>query len=141
MEDKPIEICFAHSIRRADRVLSQIYNDHLSPLGLRITQFSLMRALHYMGETTASHLEKALVMDQTTVSRGLKPLVRDGYIAVKPGDNRREKKLALSPEGEALYQQALEPWELAQQAVKVSLGDAGIDTLIATNREIVKLKK
>ena len=141
MEEKPFEMCFAHSVRRADRVLSQIYNEHLSPLGLRITQFALMRALHYMGETTASHLEKALVMDQTTVSRGLKPLMRDAYIAVKPGDNRREKILVLTPEGESLYQQALGPWELAQQAVKVSLGEAGIDTLIATNREIVKLKK
>ena len=141
MEDEPLETCFAHSVRRADRVLSQIYNDHLSPLGLRITQFALMRALHYMGETTASHLEKALVMDQTTVSRGLKPLMRDGYITVIPGDNRREKILALTHEGESLYQQALEPWELAQQAIKVSLGDAGVETLIATNRKIEKLKK
>ena len=141
MEEKPFEICFAHSVRRADRVLSQIYNDHLSPLGLRITQFALMRALHYLGETTATRLEKALVMDQTTVSRGLKPLMRDGYITVMPGDSRREKILVLTPEGEALYQQALEPWELAQQAVRVSLGDAGVDTLIASNREIVKLKK
>ena len=141
MEDKLFENCFAHSVRRADRVLSQIYNDQLSPLGLRITQFSLMRALHYMGETTASHLEKELIMDQTTVSRGLKPLVRDGYIGVKSGRNRREKIIALTPEGESLFQRALGPWEIAQQAVKVSLGETGVDTLITTNREIVKLRK
>ena len=31
------EICLAHCLRSADRVVSQLYNESLAPLGLRIT--------------------------------------------------------------------------------------------------------
>ena len=33
MDKKTHEICLAHSLRRADRVVSQLYNEYFSPLG------------------------------------------------------------------------------------------------------------
>jgi len=64
------EICLAHCLRSADRVISQLYNESLAPLGLRITQFSLVRALHLLGGCTATRLREVLVLEQATVSRG-----------------------------------------------------------------------
>ena len=90
MESKKSEICLAHALRRADRVVSQLYNEHLAPLGIRATQFSVLRALDISGTTTASVIQDMLVMEQTTVSRALKPLIRDGYISVTEGATKRE---------------------------------------------------
>jgi MarR family transcriptional regulator for hemolysin len=140
MEAKKSEICLAHALRRADRVVSQLYNEHLAPLGLRVTQFSILRALDIMGNTTASQVQEMLVMDQTTVSRALKPLIRDGYISVAEGATKREKSLSLSTEGKKLYQRALVPWNEAQKSFRKKLGKGQDDHLIALSNQVVSTK-
>ena len=135
------ELCLAHTLRRADRVISQFYNEHLAPLSLRVTQFSILRALDLLGSTTAAHLREALVLEQATVSRALKPLIRDGYINVMPGADGREKQLSLSKEGKALYEEALGPWNQAQEKLKARLGSTGTEDLVKLSNRIVELKK
>ncbi|MEH6557338.1 MAG: MarR family winged helix-turn-helix transcriptional regulator [Oceanicoccus sp.] len=122
-------------------MVTQLYNEHLAPLGLRVTQFSILKALHLMGTTTALQVQEVLVMEQATVSRALKPLVRDGYIAVNEGVNKREKALSLTPQGKALYQQALAPWNEAQKALKKIVGLGQDELLIELSRKIVAIKR
>ena len=141
MELKKSDICLGQSLRKADRVMSQLYNEYLAPVGIRITQFSVLRAITLMGEgVTASQIQDGLVMDQTTISRALKPLIRDGFIDVTQGVNKREKALSLSISGEALYNEALVPWKKAQKAFKQKLGAEQTDNLIELSRQVVKLK-
>ena len=139
MNDIP-ERCLGHSIRSADRVVSQIYNDLLAPVGIKITQFSILRALHYMGSTTAKEVQQVLVLEQATISRALKPLLRDGYIISQEGDDKRQKLLRLSAEGEALYQQALVPWNQAQTIMREELGSIFEKNLLNLSKKIVSLK-
>ena len=140
MKKTEIEPCFGYSIRRANRVISQIYNEHFASIGLRGTQFTMLRALHYMGTTTAAQLREALVLEQTTVSRALQPLIRDGYIVASEGETKREKNLSLTREGETLYQQALVPWQAAQQQVKKVLSTTQQENLLRLNKKIVGMK-
>jgi MarR family transcriptional regulator for hemolysin len=140
MESRKTEICMAQTIRRADRVVSQMYNEYLAPLGLRATQFSVLRVLDIKGTTTASQIREVLVMDQTTISRTLKPLVRDGYVTVAQGATRREKSLSLSKEGKKLYRQALGPWQEAQKMFKKKLGKGQDAVLIELSRRVVTMK-
>ena len=137
---KKSDICLAHTLRRADRVVTQLYNEYLAPLEIRATQFSVLKALQVMGTTTASQVQEALVMEQATVSRALKPLIRDGYIAVEEGANKREKALSLTPRGKALYQQALGPWKEAQKKLRKIIGQGQDDLLIELSRQIVAIK-
>ena len=141
MNIKKSDICLGHSIRKADRVISQLYNEYLAPVGIRNTQFSILRALALLGDgNTAVQIRDALVMDQTTISRALKPLIRDGYIEVREGANKREKALSLSKSGKTLYEKALEPWGQAQKMVRQKLGKQHTDNLIEFSREVVALK-
>lgn len=80
-------------------------------------------------------------MDQTTVSRALKPLVRDGYIAVSEGATKREKALSLTALGADLYKQALGPWNEAQKALRKILGPGQDQTLLNLSELIVALKQ
>ena len=140
MNQKNPNICLAHTLRRADRVVSQLYNEYLAPVGLRVTQFTILRTLALTGTTTASQIRTALVMDQTTVSRALKPLIRDGYITVGEGATRREKALTLSAQGKKLYEKALGPWGEAQKMLRKKLAGGQDDILIQLSREIVAMK-
>lgn len=130
-------MCLAHALRRADRVVSQLYNDRMAHLGIRITQFGVLRALHFKGKATASELRNVLTMEQTTISRALKPLIRDGYIQVSEGANKREKALSLTQVGKKLYQQALEPWNEVQKKLRKDLSDGDDDLILELSQKIV----
>jgi len=134
------EPCFALNIRQADRVISQIYSEYLSPLRLKSTQFTVLRALHIMGSTTAKQLQEALVMEQATVSRALKPLIRDGYIFSSEGSDKREKVLSLSKEGQALFKQGEALWSQAQAHLREQLGGDFQEKLLTLSKQIVSLK-
>ena len=60
------------------RVVTQLYGDSLRPSGLRVTQFSILAAIARLGEASLKQLEDALAIDQTTLTRSLSLLDRDG---------------------------------------------------------------
>jgi len=137
---KHYEPCIALSIRKADRVISQIYSDYLSPLGLKSTQFTVLRVLHILGSTTAKQMQEALVMEQATVSRALKPLIRDGYIISHEGSDKREKVLLLSKEGQALFNEGEKLWSQAQSHIRDRLGEDFPAALVDLSKQVVSLK-
>ena len=96
------EDCLHFFTRRANRAMNKIYDNHLQACGIKGGQFTLLRIIGYRGETTNSELQEMLLMDQTSLTRSLRPLIRDGYVEVSKGDDRRIKLLSLSPEGKEL---------------------------------------
>jgi len=136
-----IEPCLALSIRRADRIVSQAYNDRLSALGIRSTQFSVLRVIDVMQKASAKDLQTHLSMEQPTVSRALKPLIRDGYILASEGKNKKEKWLTLTMSGKALFEQCLIPWQQAQEDLAQHLGLENTQAIHELSRQIVNFKR
>lgn len=136
-----LDRCLNLELRKANRVLSQIYDSYMAKCGLKTSQFSILRAVNFLKNTTNRQLQDVLVLDQTTLSRGLKPLIRDGYIAVKEGVDRRQKELLLTKEGKALFSEAEALWLDAQRYVESCLGDDTKQQLISLSKSIVKLKQ
>ncbi|NHO65671.1 winged helix-turn-helix transcriptional regulator [Aestuariicella hydrocarbonica] len=132
--------CFALSLRKANRVLTQFYDRDMSPHGIKITQFAILRAVYYLGEATNRSLQNVLVLDQTTLSRNLKPLLRDGYLETRPGRDKREKVLQLTAAGKQLFHAAAEDWQQTQSDLKALLGDELIAQLLTVGDAIVDLK-
>ena len=121
------ELCFNLAMRKSARQITRLYEARLAETGLKVGQFSLLRAIYLMKETTNKELQDILALDQTTLSRNLKPLIRDGFLTLKTDLNdQRIKRLSLSKQGNALYKQALPLWRSAQKEVHDRLGD--IDT-------------
>ena len=134
------EVCFNLSFRKATRVISQIYDRELADCGIKCTQFTILRAIKHMDETTNAELQERLVLDQTTLSRGLKPLIRDGLIQARPGQDKRQKILSLTPKGKDLYQQAMKGWRRAQDTLRKSLGADITEQMIDLNTALVNLR-
>src|SRR5216684_2606103 len=88
--------CMCASFRRASRALTQMYDDALRPLGLRATQFTILQVLSLAGEVSQGELGRLLVMDSTTLTRTLRILSAQGWIANRPGKDRRERWLRLT---------------------------------------------
>src|SRR2546427_1550179 len=76
--------CVCNTLRMATRAVTQLYDDVLRPSGLRVTQFSILAAIARMGEANLRQLENTLAIDQTTLTRSLKLLERDGVTERAP---------------------------------------------------------
>lgn len=114
--------CFA--IRQAARYVSQLYDHHLSNVGLTITQFSLMGRLERRGAMTMKQLAEAMRMDRTTLVRTLQPLRRNALVSNEAlGANGRVRSIALTAAGEARFQAAYTHWTAAQAAFAERFGE------------------
>jgi DNA-binding MarR family transcriptional regulator len=132
--------CVNLSYRKASRVISQIYDRELAEVGLKCTQFSILRAVREMQQTTNAQLQELLVLEQTTLTRGLKPLIRDGFIKMQPGMDKREKLLSLTWEGRQLYRKADKKWQQAQDMVIGKLGRKIAKQMLEMNKALIALR-
>jgi DNA-binding MarR family transcriptional regulator len=128
--------CMCASLRRASRVLTQLYEDALRPTGLRATQFTVLQAFSLAGEVTQGELGQILAMDSTTLTRTLAIMGRSGWIAKRHGEDRREWRMRLSKAGETQFKSSLPHWERAQTQVRNQLGGELSDNLMKLTQKI-----
>lgn len=128
--------CFCASFRRSARALTQHYEAALRPSGLRATQFTVLQALSLAGEVSQGALGHVLAMDSTTLTRTLKIMVGRGWIATRPGTDRREKRVRLAKAGEAQLQRALPYWEKVQADLRRQLGSERWDNLLQLTNQV-----
>jgi DNA-binding MarR family transcriptional regulator len=138
------EFCTCLAIRQAARHVSQYYDQHLAPSGLRITQFSILAKLNEAGgPLTINSLAEEMVMDRTTLGRNILPLERDGLIAIAQGAaDRRSKELHLTDVGLERLLHAWKYWAEAQAGFDAAFGsrqDSELRTLMRaiTSTELV----
>jgi len=116
--------CACATLRRAARIVTQRYDHSLQPAGIKATQFTLLQALATAGNVTQGKLGHLLGLDSTTLTRTLALLRTKGWIQAKPGEDRREVRLALTAEGKRKYQSALRYWQSAQKQLRRVLGES-----------------
>ena len=121
--------CMCANIRRAARALTQRYDEALRPLGLTITQFTILQALSLSGEPTQGELGEILAMDSTTLTRTLAIIDRHGWITKKYGTDRRERRLRLTRAGKSEFNRAVPYWRSAQETLRKRLGKQSWDDL------------
>jgi DNA-binding MarR family transcriptional regulator len=113
--------CFA--VRSAARHVTQLYGQFLAPSGLRATQFSILAKLDRLGPMTINALAEAMVTDRTTLGRNIKPLQRDGLIAIEASaSDRRAKALHVTKTGTKRLDEARKAWSQAQTRFEHTFG-------------------
>ena len=102
----------------------------MAPVGLRISQFSILVRLRQSGPMSLHALAAALVLDRTTLGRNLRPLERDGLVASGAGaEDRRVRLLSVTEAGLALMRRALPAWEQAQAEFEAQYGASAATAL------------
>jgi DNA-binding MarR family transcriptional regulator len=114
--------CVCNTLRMVTRAVTQLYDDILRPSGLRVTQFSILATIARLGEANLRQLEDALTIDQTTLTRSLNVLQRDGLIERAPHPDGRIKAMRLTAKGRRVLEIARPLWAQAQHKVLRELG-------------------
>ncbi len=130
--------CVCTAVRRVDRALNRVYDEALRPSGLATTQYALLSTLSRAGRPLSHHdLADMQEMAGTTLSRNLKPLVRDGLVRIAPGDDRRTRYVAITEAGEALLEAARPLWCAVQSRVVAEVGEERVDRLLKDLADLV----
>lgn len=128
--DVDLDVCCCTSLRRAARKVSQLYNQKLSPVGLRATQFAILVAVAQESGISIRSLGARLDLDSTTTSRNIRPLERRGLIIVRHSNHdARIRTICLSKAGVRMLASAVPLWREAQEEFSFKNGLAGAESL------------
>lgn len=105
--------CGSFNLRKASRVVTQLYDDILQPTGLRSTQVVVLVTLSVEVELSMARLARQLVVSPSTLSRNIRPLERDGLVETDYS-GKRGKCVRLTARGKKTLLHALPYWQKAQ---------------------------
>ena len=93
----------ATAMRKATRRMTQLYDDALALAGLRSTQYAILDELRRQADAppTMRELAETLVLDRSALGHNLRPLERDGLIALVAGTMTGEGAAWCSPQRDA----------------------------------------
>ena len=111
----------AHTLMTARRV-TRAYDDALRPVGLTITQFTLLIVIGKYAPDSISELGDGLHIDRSTLSRNLMPLEKAGLVTRGAEGDRRQREIRLTPKGRAKLKKAYPLWRAAQDKIETALG-------------------
>ena len=106
--------CACLNFRKASRSVTHFFDQILAPTGLRSTQLVILIAGELLGPNSVSRLARELVMDRSTLTRNLKPLLGMGLLRFSVADGDKHKSVEVTPEGRRALIAATPYWERAQ---------------------------
>lgn len=114
--------CTNMNLRQATRLMTRAFDAELQSSGLKATQFTLLATLQALDDPPLTQLAEAMVMDRTTLTRNLKPLVDKGFIRIGVEQDQRVKQIILTPKGKRRLDETMPHWQHVQQSVVKRIG-------------------
>jgi DNA-binding MarR family transcriptional regulator len=134
---KVAEECIHYNLKRAVRVVTQRYDEALKPTGLHITQFTLLVSVSLLAPAPISEAAEKLSLDQTTLSRNVQPLIKQGLLRLEPSPtDSRSRLITLTDKGERAIAEAYPKWLEAQSETIKLLGQGQYKQLLKATTTI-----
>jgi DNA-binding MarR family transcriptional regulator len=121
--------CIAVRLRLLNRVVTNLYDDALRPLGLKVSQLNVLVVTAKLGLARPAQVCDLLQLDTSTLSRNVKPLQSHGWLEVVPDEDARAQPFRLTLQGKRLIEKAAPAWEQAQRQAQELLGEDGVALL------------
>lgn len=121
--------CVAVRLRMLNRVVTNIYDDALRPIDLKVSQMNILVATAKMGTARPIEICERLHLDVSTLSRNVERMKARGWLEVVPDEDGRSQPFRLTPQGRKLLEKAIPAWSEAQQQVKKVLGEGVVEQL------------
>ena len=119
--DPPDLGCACATVRRVARQVTKLYDDELRAVDIEAPQYALLSTLKRHGPCSQTTLGRPHALDKTTVSRNLRILERNGWIAFVPTTDRRERHVVLTADGERQQARAAVQWRAAQRGLRAAM--------------------
>jgi len=116
--------CVSNNLHQTARAISRIYGEEMRSSGIQRSQFAILGYLNKLGVVQLTELADMLFMERTTLSRNLKPLVKNGLVQInKSPADARARDISLTKEGKTRFREATKLWRKAQKRILASFGE------------------
>jgi DNA-binding MarR family transcriptional regulator len=121
--------CIALRLRLLNRVVTNLYDEALRSLDLKISQLNLLVVAAKLGMAQPAKVCEILQLDPSTLSRNVERMRAKGWLETVPADDARQQPFHLTPQGIKLVARSIPAWKRAQREAAKILGDDGITLL------------
>src|SRR3954465_11826166 len=91
--------CIAVRLRLLNRVVTNLYDDALRPLGLKVSQLNILVVAARLGLARPPALWERLHLDTSTLSRNVERMRAKGWLEVVPAEDARAQPFRLTARG------------------------------------------
>lgn len=134
--DRIARSCIAVRVRLLNRVITNIYDEALRPLGLKVSQVNILVVAGKLGVARPTQVCELLNLDASTLSRNVERMQARGWLEVVPDEDGRSQPFRLTTHGRKLLEKAVPAWEKAQEQATALLGQAGVEMLQKITRPL-----
>ena len=120
--------CMAVRTLSAARAIARRYDAALRPVGLTVTQFTLLAAIAQMRPNSITEIADLLSIERTSLTRGAKLLESSELIERQGTVAARKRALRITDKGLKRLREAYPLWQLVQAETEQQLGDTMSDT-------------
>ena len=138
MIEKIASECIAVRLRLLNRVVTNIYDDALRPLDLKVSQMNILVVAAKMGTARPVEVCEHLHLDVSTLSRNVERMMARDWLEVVPDEDGRSQPFRLTSRGRKLLDEAVPAWCEAQRRVKEVLGDGFVEQLNKAMKRVSK---
>ncbi len=131
--------CIAVRLRLLNRVVTNVYDDALRPLGLKVSQLNILVVAGKLGLARPAAVCELLQLDTSTLSRNVERMRAKGWLEAVSGKDARMQPFRLTAKGKLLLERAVPAWEQAQQQAGELLGKDGVALLTRTANKLGRL--
>jgi DNA-binding MarR family transcriptional regulator len=121
--------CIAGRIRLLNRVITNLYDKALRPIGVKLSQGNVLAVTAKLGVARPAEVCEILELDTSTLSRTVDRMVENGWLEILPDEDGRSHPFRLTEQGRRLMEKAIPAWEKAQAEAKKILGVDGLRLL------------
>ncbi|HTK29157.1 MAG TPA: MarR family winged helix-turn-helix transcriptional regulator [Vicinamibacterales bacterium] len=118
--------CVAVRLRMLNRIITNVYDEALRPLGVRISQMNILVAAARLGLARPAVVCDLLQLDASTLSRNVERMRGRRWLETVPGEDAREQPFRLTVEGRRLLERCIPAWNEAQRQALECLGADGV---------------
>ncbi len=117
--------CLAVRIRLLNRTVTNIFDEALRPLKVKVSQLNVLMVVAKRGPISPGGVARRLNMEKSTVSRNVDRMRTRGWLKVSEGDSGRKQILEIGSAGRKLIEKSLPFWKNAQAQTEAMLGQRG----------------
>jgi len=129
--------CLAVRVRMLNRVITNLYDEALRPLGLKVSQLNLLVVAAKLGTARPTEVCDMLLLDPSTLSRNVERMQAQGWLEVVTDSDRRAQPFRITAKGRALLKRAVPLWEQAQKQAAELLGEQGVRLLSQIEKQLM----
>jgi DNA-binding MarR family transcriptional regulator len=137
--DTIVRECISVRLRLLNRVVTNLYDHALRPLGLKASQLNVLVVTAKLGLARPAQVCEILQLDASTLSRNVERMRAHGWLEIVPQDDGRAQPYRLTLQGKRLIERALPAWEEAQRQAEKLLGSEGMTLLDRVAKKVTTI--